>query len=348
MNGGRVESITEASSAPFHIQNKKEEYKSDTDKVATTTSRITSADDKVVLNEMSNSGSVKLQTFINYMKAMPGGILSGILLGLVFLLTQGSVVATIAITGRWSLLPDQLSSIMYVVVGLVLTVIILALGRALVYYYLVIGASQHLHNRMLQSVLRANTSFFDANNVGRILNRFSADVGSNDDLLPNTMFECLTILFMVIGAMISVLTVLPIVFVSLPFILGILIKIRYLYVKNSRELKRIEGLSRSPIFSLMSESMNGIATIRANGAVSYFQKKFRDAHDVSTVCFDYSIHIYEQSSLILHLPVNSQLSKGAWSVSVRFLCNYKVVWISYGCTYVCFHCHSECCGSCGK
>ena len=42
---------------------------------------------------------------------------------------------------------------------------------------------------------------------------------------------------------------------------------------------REEGLSRSPIFAMLSESLSGIATIRANHAVEYFQKKFRRVHD---------------------------------------------------------------------
>ena len=61
-----------------------------------------------------------------------------------------------------------------------------------------------------------------------------------------------------------------------------------IFVTTSRELKRIEGLARSPIFAMLSESLSGIATIRSNDAVGYFQHKFRGVHDVSScwsVCF---------------------------------------------------------------
>jgi hypothetical protein len=47
-------------------------------------------------------------------------------------------------------------------------------------------------------------------------------------------------------------------------------------------LKRMEGLARSPIFAMLSESLSGIATIRSNNALDYFQQKFRVVHDVST------------------------------------------------------------------
>lgn len=37
--------------------------------------------------------------------------------------------------------------------------------------------------------------------------------------------------------------------------------IRY-YIKTSRELTRIEGVTRSPIYALFSETLDGLATIR--------------------------------------------------------------------------------------
>lgn len=41
-------------------------------------------------------------------------------------------------------------------------------------------ASKRLHDSMTSAVLRAKIEFFDTNPSGRVLNRFSADVGSND------------------------------------------------------------------------------------------------------------------------------------------------------------------------
>jgi ATP-binding cassette subfamily C (CFTR/MRP) protein 4 len=85
------------------------------------------------------------------------------------------------------------------VIGLGVSVIVLALIRSFATFALTMKASRLLHDRMTLSVLRAQIEFFDTNPLGRIMNRFSADVGSNDDLLPQTLFDFLMTAFLVVG-----------------------------------------------------------------------------------------------------------------------------------------------------
>lgn len=53
-------------------------------------------------------------------------------------------------------------------VGLVAVCIMLSLVRALLFFHILINASQHLHNRMFASILRAPIYFFDSNPVGEL------------------------------------------------------------------------------------------------------------------------------------------------------------------------------------
>jgi ATP-binding cassette subfamily C (CFTR/MRP) protein 4 len=138
---------------------------------------------------------------------------------------------------------------------------------------------------MTEAVLRAKIQFFDTNPLGRILNRFSADIGSNDDQLPPTLFDFLMIAFMVVGAIMTTIVVLPYILVILPFLIWYFISVRRTFITSTRELKRLEGAARSPIFAMLSESLNGIATLRANDCVQFFQKKFQNAHDAHTRAF---------------------------------------------------------------
>ena len=117
------------------------------------------------------------------------------------------------------------------------------------------------------------------------MNRFSADVGSNDDMLPQTLFDFSVIFFMVIGAVFTTLITLPFVFVMMPPLLYYFVVVRRIFVTSTRELKRLEGVARSPIFAMMNESLSGIATIRANDATDYFTKKFETVHDSHTRAF---------------------------------------------------------------
>lgn len=54
-------------------------------------------------------------------------------------------------------------------------------------------ASIRLHNAMFSSILRGAMRFFDTNPSGRILNRFSKDIGAIDELLPRFMLESIQV-----------------------------------------------------------------------------------------------------------------------------------------------------------
>ncbi|XP_015763251.1 PREDICTED: multidrug resistance-associated protein 4-like [Acropora digitifera] len=62
----------------------------------------------------------------------------------------------------------------------------LAIIRGYVFIYVCLKAAESLHNQMVSSLLQASVLFFDTNPAGRILNRFSKDIGGIDDLLPKT------------------------------------------------------------------------------------------------------------------------------------------------------------------
>jgi len=138
---------------------------------------------------------------------------------------------------------------------------------------------------MTAAVLRAKIEFFDINPLGRILNRFSADIGIADDMLPMTFYDFFMTFFLVVGGVITAAAVLPFILVAFPFLAVYFLQLRKIFVTTSRELKRFEGLARSPIFSMMSESLSGIATIRANDTVDYFKSKFQQAHDAHSRAF---------------------------------------------------------------
>ena len=241
-----------------------------------------SKQEKEDYKESSQVGELKLDTFLNYLKAMPGGMCTSFFMLVLFIATQGSVLACIASVGKWSEVPPEnqaSSQFVGIVVGLVAAVTFFAIVRALMSFHLCIQASKKLHDEMTRSVLRAKVEFFDTNPLGRILNRFSGDVGSNDDLLPVTSFDFLVIGFLVLGALISAVSVLPVTLCFVPPLIWYFLRVRRIFVTTSRELKRLEGLARSPIFAMLSESLGGIATIRSNGASEFFKGKFRSVHD---------------------------------------------------------------------
>ena len=74
--------------------------------------------------------------------------------------------------------------------------------------------------------------------------------------------------------------------VSTPWILVLYLPLIYLFYKlqryynlSSSELKRMEGISRSPVVTKVSEAMNGLSTIRAFNMGDKFLESQRRALD---------------------------------------------------------------------
>ena len=120
--------------------------------------------------EMSNTGIVKKETFISYLRAMPGGLWTGFFMLMLFIVTQGCVLATIAAVGTWSDLPAEEQKswrIIGIVIGLVLAVCFFAIVRAFLSFFFTVEASKRLHDQMTRSVLRSKVEFFDINPIGK-------------------------------------------------------------------------------------------------------------------------------------------------------------------------------------
>ncbi|KAF9357739.1 Canalicular multispecific organic anion transporter 2 [Mortierella sp. NVP85] len=124
-------------------------------------------------------------------------------------------------------------------------------------------ASERLHNNLLNNILRLPMSFFDTTPVGRIINRFSSDCFSVDEQIP----WCFHDMFFCGGAVLASLVVIamttPIFLAIIPPILILYIFIQRYYVASSRNFKRIESITKSPMYQHFSETLSGVSTIRA-------------------------------------------------------------------------------------
>ncbi|CAK9265220.1 unnamed protein product [Sphagnum jensenii] len=126
-----------------------------------------------------------------------------------------------------------------------------------------LAAAQRLHNGMLGAMLRAPMSFFHSNPVGRIINRFAKDTGDIDrsvaisaNMFLVAIFQ-LTSTFLLIG-FVSTLSLWAI----LPLLLAFYYAYLY-YQSTAREVKRLDSITRSPVYAQFGEALNGLASIRA-------------------------------------------------------------------------------------
>uniref|UniRef100_A0A2C9JPX5 ABC transmembrane type-1 domain-containing protein n=1 Tax=Biomphalaria glabrata TaxID=6526 RepID=A0A2C9JPX5_BIOGL len=86
-----------------------------------------------------------------------------------------------------------------------------------------VTAASTMHSAMLDRVLKAPMSFFDTTPVGRIVNRFSRDVETLDNQLPQ-------IIFMWIMCVFSVLATLVVISVNTPLFAGVIVPLLLAYL----------------------------------------------------------------------------------------------------------------------
>nr|WOF01071.1 multidrug resistance-associated protein 1 [Corynespora cassiicola] len=131
-----------------------------------------------------------------------------------------------------------------------------------------IEASRKLHERMAFAIFRSPMSFFETTPAGRILNRFSSDIYRVDEVLART-FNMLFVNTARAGFTLVIISASTPVFIALIIPLAALYSyIQRYYLRTSRELKRLDSISRSPIYAHFQESLSGMSTIRA-----YHQQK---------------------------------------------------------------------------
>ncbi|KAM4634683.1 multidrug resistance-associated protein 1-like isoform 2-T2 [Polymixia lowei] len=124
-------------------------------------------------------------------------------------------------------------------------------------------ASRHLHVDLLNNVLRSPMSFFECTPSGNLLNRFSKEVDAIDCMIPDGMKMMLGYLFKLLEVCIIVLMATPfagVVLLPLTFLYAF---IQSFYVATSCQLRRLEAVSRSPIYTHFNETVQGASVIRA-------------------------------------------------------------------------------------
>nr|VDD06414.1 unnamed protein product [Brassica oleracea] len=147
---------------------------------------------------------------------------------------------------------------------------LLSFGQVLVTltnsYWLIMSslyAAKRLHDNMLHSILRAPMSFFHTNPLGRIINRFAKDLGDID----RTVAVFVNMFMGQVSQLLSTVVLIGIVStLSLWAIMPLLVLFygAYLYYQNTaREVKRMDSITRSPVYAQFGEALNGLSTIRA-------------------------------------------------------------------------------------
>ncbi|KAL8569306.1 hypothetical protein ACOMHN_024254 [Nucella lapillus] len=156
----------------------------------------------------------------------------------------------------------------YGVFGVMQVVLLLAYNG--LYWARTVEASRQLHDRMVTCLFRAPMAFFDTTPSGRIMNRVSTDMEIVDNLMPLIIRDIVSTFTVLLATLIVLVVVSPLsAVVILPLAIVCYFALAA-YVPVSRQCRRMEAVTRSPIFAHFSETITGAATIRAYGATERF------------------------------------------------------------------------------
>uniref|UniRef100_F6VW89 ABC-type glutathione-S-conjugate transporter n=1 Tax=Equus caballus TaxID=9796 RepID=F6VW89_HORSE len=145
-------------------------------------------------------------------------------------------------------------------------------------------ASNILHKQLLNNILRAPMSFFDTTPIGRIVNRFAGDISTVDDTLPMSLRSWILCFLGIISVLVMICMATPI-FIVIIIPLGIVyVAVQIFYVATSRQLRRLDSVTRSPIYSHFSETVSGLSVIRAFEHQHRFLKHSEVGIDTNQKC----------------------------------------------------------------
>lgn len=131
----------------------------------------------------------------------------------------------------------------YIHAALMAILSIIALSRSLTFYSVSVSASQRLHDNMFNGLISTSMRFFDTNPSGRILNRFFKDMGNTDEQLPKAILDAAQIVLNMLGAIVLTAVVDPWLIIPIVVLVVIFVGVRRLYVKTSKNLQRLDGIS---------------------------------------------------------------------------------------------------------
>uniref|UniRef100_A0A6Q2Y919 Cystic fibrosis transmembrane conductance regulator n=1 Tax=Esox lucius TaxID=8010 RepID=A0A6Q2Y919_ESOLU len=236
----------------------------------------------MLAEESRSEGNIGFSIYLKYLRAG-----AGILMLIVVILLQFLAQTSYILQDWWLASPVPVGCLGFTLNGTsIFTTLVFGFTRSLLMFNVLVKASHALHNRMFNSILRTPVRFFDVNPIGRVLNRFSKDIGQMDSALPWTFVDF--IFLEIIGVIAVAASVIPWILIPLVPLVIVFLFLRRYFLQTSRDVKRLEATTRSPVFSHLSSSLQGLWTIRAFRAEERFQTVFdanQDLHSESWFLF---------------------------------------------------------------
>ncbi|GFF54141.1 metal resistance protein YCF1 [Aspergillus udagawae] len=184
-----------------------------------------------------------------------------------------------------------------------LSIVSLAIGAWQLTERMLARASTHFHNTLLSTVLNAPLRLFSTTDVGTIINRFAQDLQLADMELPLALFNTTVELLLCVAQLVIIAVASKYIGIALPALLGVFYLVQKFYLRTARQLRLLDIEAKAPLFSRFLEVLSGLVTIRAFGWQDEFERRNRQAFDISQKPFYLLFCVQRWLNLVLDLVV---------------------------------------------
>ena len=148
-----------------------------------------------------------------------------------------------------------------------------------------VRAVKQMHSTLLNSILRSSMKFFESTPSGRIMNRFSKDFETLEEPIPERLKDLTFCIYNFVATIVVMSLATPIVLLVFVPVFAIYFIIQRIYIPSSRQLKRLDSSTKSPIFSHFNETIAGVTSIRAYKTDKRFINRMQHLIDENLVYF---------------------------------------------------------------
>jgi ABC-type multidrug transport system fused ATPase/permease subunit len=244
------------------------------------------------LLEKTQTGLIESRVYWSYFRAC--GFFTTFLTVLSTFLMQASNIGMSFWLGYWSTHQNQFTDTEFLKISSVIIVccVVFTFLRSILFAYGGLKSAYKLYYRLANSVMATDIHFFEKTSIGQIVNRFGKDTNTVDDNLPFIMNIFLAQTFMLLGACFLMCFNDPMIILLLIIIFSIYYRVQRFYRLTSRELRRLDSIYKSPIYTVFTDCMNGSIELRSLGEKNihfYLYKLQKYLNDSMRVSFANSI-----------------------------------------------------------
>ncbi|KAJ7149444.1 P-loop containing nucleoside triphosphate hydrolase protein [Mycena crocata] len=159
--------------------------------------------------------------------------------------------------------------------GSIVATILILMALTLAYFSYILSSftAPHIHRVELAGVMRSPVSWIMKNPAGKVLNRFSQDIQIADQEFPLSFLNFSINVLSITGTFVFIAIATPSLAFAIPFLFVGGTYFLGFYLATSKQFRRLELGSKSPLFTLFGTTVSGLITVRAYRAQVFFREQ---------------------------------------------------------------------------